>query len=128
MKNPPHVWLSSVTFNDGTEIPLEPNERLLLIGPNNAGKSASLVGIFNWLQASGPTGPVIRSLTLGKKGTAEEVFEWASVAGWSHRNSDVSVHALGTSANADSVAHIWNRDTDHRLHFLCFYANGFVTW
>ena len=39
--NVPRVWVSSITFSDGQTVRLDANDRLLLIGPNNTGKSAT---------------------------------------------------------------------------------------
>ena len=38
----PAVTFESITFSDGTTIPLEPTDVVVLVGPNNAGKSAAL--------------------------------------------------------------------------------------
>jgi len=36
------VWISELEFNDGTKISLDKNEVVVFVGPNNAGKSATL--------------------------------------------------------------------------------------
>ena len=38
----PTASISSITFSDGKIIDLEPNEKLMLVGPNNSGKSLTL--------------------------------------------------------------------------------------
>ena len=41
----PRVAISSLTFSDGTDVPISPNDVVLVVGPNNAGKSAGLRAI-----------------------------------------------------------------------------------
>ena len=38
----PAVTFESITFSDGTTISLEPTDIVVLVGPNNAGKSVAL--------------------------------------------------------------------------------------
>jgi ABC-type multidrug transport system ATPase subunit len=41
--------ITALTFSGGQQIALEPGSLLLLVGPNNAGKSATLREIGTWL-------------------------------------------------------------------------------
>jgi ABC-type multidrug transport system ATPase subunit len=41
------VFVNSVQFNDGSILTFEKNDIVILVGPNNAGKSASLKEISN---------------------------------------------------------------------------------
>ena len=41
-KTDPAVTFNSITFSDGTTISLEPNDVVVFVGPNNAGKSVAL--------------------------------------------------------------------------------------
>ena len=42
--NPPSVRIESATFSDGTTVELDPNDVVVLVGPNNAGvKSPDVV-------------------------------------------------------------------------------------
>ena len=36
------VWIDALTFNDGNTVKLAKNDIVVLVGPNNAGKSATL--------------------------------------------------------------------------------------
>ena len=38
----PAVRFKSLTFSDGTTVEMEPNDVVVLVGPNNAGKSLAL--------------------------------------------------------------------------------------
>jgi hypothetical protein len=63
------VRLLDLTFSDGTSIRLKPDTVLVLTGPNNVGKSASLRGIRDYLTEGIPSGPVLRKITLDRTGS-----------------------------------------------------------
>lgn len=70
----PAVTFESVTFSDGTVIALDPNDIVVLVGPNNSGKSVAL----NELEQS--VGPaveqmVIKAVSLRRIGTGEQLRE-----------------------------------------------------
>ena len=70
----PAVTFESVTFSDGTVIALDPDDIVVLVGPNNSGKSVAL----NELEQS--VGPaveqiVIKAVSLRRIGTGEQLRE-----------------------------------------------------
>lgn len=69
----PTVSIESLTFSDGTTINLAPNEKLLLVGPNNSGKSLTLREILrssNTEDGEFETNKVLKGMSLAKVGTA----------------------------------------------------------
>lgn len=50
------AWLELVAFIGGIEVPLERDSILVIVGPNNSGKSATLSGLVNALSGA-PEGP-----------------------------------------------------------------------
>jgi energy-coupling factor transporter ATP-binding protein EcfA2 len=46
----PQAWITAVVFSDGTRIELARHEILVLVGPNNAGKSVALRDLLNKMQ------------------------------------------------------------------------------
>jgi ATPase subunit of ABC transporter with duplicated ATPase domains len=68
----PAVTFESLTFSDGTTIALDPNDTVVLVGPNNAGKSAALRELE---QHIGPEieQTVIKAASLIKSGTADQL-------------------------------------------------------
>jgi len=74
------VSLSEITFSDGTVVPLQPSSVLLLVGPNNAGKSRALRDI--WERLSGepereiaPTAVVV-DVAVRAHGDDDELMAW----------------------------------------------------
>jgi energy-coupling factor transporter ATP-binding protein EcfA2 len=68
------IWLSKIEINDGTEIILEKNDIVVFVGPNNAGKSASLKEINLLLIANNKTGIIIKDIEIENEGTVDELI------------------------------------------------------
>ena len=69
--NAPTVTFENITFSDGTMISLESTDVVVLVGPNNAGKSLALRELEMHVGSASAT-KVVRSTHLSKIGTAEE--------------------------------------------------------
>jgi energy-coupling factor transporter ATP-binding protein EcfA2 len=71
----PTLTFESLTFSGGTTIALDPTDVVVLVGPNNAGKSAALRDITNLI---GPPfeGTVVTSAKLRRVGTANELTDF----------------------------------------------------
>ena len=67
----PSVTFKSITFSDGTSIELDPTDVVVLVGPNNAGKSLALRELDDYIGGNGET-IVFKSLKLLKVGTSED--------------------------------------------------------
>jgi hypothetical protein len=74
----PRLWISELAFSDESVIHLAPCDAVLIVGPNNAGKSACLRAIRNKLTNPAQSSPVIKSLRVGKAGTTDDVISWLS--------------------------------------------------
>lgn len=75
-KKAPSVTLSSVTFSDGTKITFSAGDVVVLVGPNNAGKSLSLREIKNKLADEKGNTVVVRSVEFNRSGEADELDSW----------------------------------------------------
>ena len=67
----PSVTFESITFSDGTTIGLDPADVVVLVGPNNSGKSLALRELDNYLGGNSVT-TVLKSIKLRKTGTKED--------------------------------------------------------
>ncbi|TRW48068.1 AAA family ATPase [Aliidiomarina halalkaliphila] len=68
------VWIDALTFNDGNTVELAKNDIVVLVGPNNAGKSATLRESAQLLRAKSNKGKVISDLLIGREGNEEELI------------------------------------------------------
>jgi energy-coupling factor transporter ATP-binding protein EcfA2 len=65
------IWISEIEFNDGTKITLGADEIVVLVGPNNSGKSATLKESLSLLKSkvnAKQTSKVLRDLIISKEG------------------------------------------------------------
>lgn len=66
------VRINKLTFSNGDEVPMLPTEVLVIVGPNNVGKSAALQNIFRSLM-EGTTAPNVCRPTFELTGSWEEL-------------------------------------------------------
>ncbi|MGI8546411.1 MAG: ATP-dependent nuclease [Gemmatimonadaceae bacterium] len=62
-------------FSDGTRISLGRDDVVVIVGPNNSGKSATLRAIRNFYRSGKLDPPVVTSLTGNASGRSDEVIE-----------------------------------------------------
>jgi len=73
----PHVAIKNITFLSGKEFELHPNDKVLIVGPNNSGKSQALREIFaNASDEPSSSNKVISNLTLNKDKNTAELHEF----------------------------------------------------
>lgn len=68
----PSISFETITFSDGQTMSFEDDEIIVFVGPNNAGKSAALRELKNWIGMSQPQ-KVIANATLRKIGTSSDL-------------------------------------------------------
>ena len=71
----PSISFESVTFSDGQCLSFDEDEIIVFVGPNNAGKSASLRQLQNWVTRSIPQ-TVIVGATFRKFGTSSDLRQY----------------------------------------------------
>lgn len=107
----PHVWLKTLKFSDGTALEVGRDEIIVIVGPNNAGKSAALRETYQKL-SSGPksTGAVLTEVTFTFDGTEGDFEEWVANEGIKDRAGNLIVGFAG-SFRAGSAGATWrNKD------------------
>ena len=72
----PRLTISHLTFSDGTEVELNKNDVMLIVGPNNAGKSAALRAIREKLTSSAVESPVVQSMQVEREGSGSDLRQW----------------------------------------------------
>ncbi len=108
----PRVAISSLTFSDGTDVPISPNDVVLVVGPNNAGKSAGLRAIREKLQNAAQKSPVLQSLQIQRTGSVDEFSRW--LLGWTVRQMESPpdnpiYQALGHALHRNQAHSEWQR-------------------
>ena len=70
------VWISKLYFSDDTKVPLDKNDIVVLVGPNNAGKSATLTEAVHLLKTKNNKKNVLKDITIEKDGTDTELISY----------------------------------------------------
>lgn len=82
MAEKPNASISKITFSGGQEVSLLENDKIILVGPNNSGKSQSLREIRSLVESPGGTRPiVIKNVELKKLGNASDLEKFFSEEG-----------------------------------------------
>ena len=74
----PKLFFETITFSDNTTLALEEDDIVVFVGPNNAGKSAALRELEQWISRS-HSGHVIKNATMTKRGTQEDLRAYLEV-------------------------------------------------
>jgi energy-coupling factor transporter ATP-binding protein EcfA2 len=73
----PKATLAEITFSGGDRVELSENEKVILVGPNNSGKSQSLREIVHICQSGNANQClVVKDLKLNKNGSSKELLAY----------------------------------------------------
>jgi hypothetical protein len=112
----PSASISSITFSDSQTFNLGPHEKLMLVGPNNSGKSLSLREIITSAQSQAgefQRNKAVKGMTLTKTGTAETFRAFLEQNG-TYKNQNQTYQIQDWTMNAGFVDHwttqpmLWN--------------------
>lgn len=70
------IWISKLKFSDDTTIEFEKDDIIVFVGPNNAGKSASLKEAARFLNTKSDRGKVLKDITFEKEGDETELLKY----------------------------------------------------
>jgi len=76
--NLPTAWIEEATFSDGSTVKFTENEIVVFVGPNNAGKSASLKNILEKCKKSSSECNVVKKIKIHKEGEIDDLMSWLS--------------------------------------------------
>jgi ABC-type Mn2+/Zn2+ transport system ATPase subunit len=74
----PKIWIQSVTYSDKTEMRLAPEDIVILVGPNNSGKSATLKEAQQLIRSQSDKGKVLLNIGIASQGSSESLVSWLS--------------------------------------------------
>ncbi len=72
------IWLSEIEFSDTSKVSIRENDIVVIVGPNNAGKSATLKEAAKMLRQKNEKGKVVLDITINKNGSKEELISYIS--------------------------------------------------
>jgi hypothetical protein len=105
----PRAWIDRIQFSDSTEVRLEKDEVVVIVGPNNAGKSATLRAIRD-KAASNANSPVVIAIGIATEGSANDVTAWLD--SFARKNDESSPNpvfqALGGGVHLSQISQFWS--------------------
>lgn len=72
----PKIWISKITFSDHSTIEFERNDIIVVVGPNNSGKSACLKDASSFLRTKNTNSKVIQSIEFSKSGSESDLITY----------------------------------------------------
>ena len=105
----PKVHVSEITFSDNQTISFDEDEKIIIVGPNNSGKSQTLREIID-ISASNTknSGQVIKRLALHKTGSKEDLIQMLESSG----RFQNEYYYYGAQSIHYSWLNSWERDGD----------------
>jgi ABC-type lipoprotein export system ATPase subunit len=109
----PKIWIESINYNDGSEIRLATEDIVLLVGPNNSGKSATLKEAQQLIRSPSDKVKVLSSISLASQGSSENLIYWLSdKAKVSYRgNPEPTFEGMGFQIYQGLAVGWWNHGT-----------------
>jgi len=116
----PSLSFKKITFSSGQSIEFEDDEIIVLVGPNNAGKSATLRELQEFIARSGPK-LVISDAVLQKTGDSATLRKYLEQnAQKSLNNSDITYGGIGFQIHHTHVSFFDNHQDRHPVApFFC---------
>lgn len=109
MSQKPRVLITEATFSDGSQLKFAPNEIVVFVGPNNAGKSATLQEMYSFLRNRSFSGKVVKSVQIDSVGSESDLKEWLDSN--CHLNaqypSDPVYSRLGANGHYSNLRNFW---------------------
>jgi hypothetical protein len=106
----PAVYIKEITFSDRTILKFDPGDIVLIVGPNNAGKSLTLRSIYSCLE-TGKSSPALQSVIFQFDGSAEDVLVWLPTVSMYEDGRFSLNRSSSTNISSDNVHTRWQKHT-----------------
>ena len=115
----PAVRVRSLSFSDGTNVSIDPSDVVVLIGPNNAGKSRALHDIEDHVSRSS-TGIVVKEVIPDYSGTVDELSSYIGEYSTLDKSGRDPVYkGYRFTARAQVLSQLWNSKLKELTPFFC---------
>jgi hypothetical protein len=115
----PSIVFESLTFSDGTTVTLNPDDVVVFVGPNNAGKSAALRDLQERLGPPVP-GTIIKVAAVRRTGSIDEIYALLERIGRGRGDGQNRRYdGFGFSFDARTAAHYWQNDARGLRGIFC---------
>ena len=104
------IWISKIEFNDRQKIKFDESDITVFVGPNNAGKSASLKEIANLLNRKNDKNIVVKDINIEKEGDEASLLTFIQSHSKKHfigGNPEPNYLYCGIDIYAGSIRNHW---------------------
>ncbi|MEG9327026.1 AAA family ATPase [Salinimicrobium catena] len=123
------VWISDIEFNDNSKVLINENDIVVVVGPNNAGKSATLKETAQMLRQKNEIGKVVLNVTINKSGSKEELISFISEFSQKIFHGNPEPHFQGFNFNVyqGSAKTYWDNTNNGISELANIFANTLTT-
>ena len=122
------VWISELQFSDLTKIKIDINQIVVIVGPNNAGKSATLKETAQMLRQKSQKGKVIHDIKIEKDQTVDILAFLSKFSSKHFSNNPLpSYSGYGYSIYEGYLSSYWNNYTNGLSELFKVFVNILTT-
>jgi predicted ATPase len=123
------AFIKAATFSDGTRLSFRENDILIIVGPNNAGKSAALASLAELFHNQGSRRAVVTVVERSTKGSIDELLSWLEKTSYVHPNPGNPQFVLQSrSIDASRAKYAWQNHVNSGLSDLAtFFCRHLTT-
>ncbi len=122
------IWLSEIQFSDKSKISFDKNDIVVLVGPNNAGKSASLKEVAELLRTK-KEGKVLKEIAIEKEGSETDFISFlTNLSKINTTNKPLTTYqGYGFKVNEANAKRWWNDFDDSISDLTSIFVNSVTT-
>jgi hypothetical protein len=118
----PSITIERLIFSDGSTVELQPKDVVVLVGPNNAGKSAALIELLQYVGDPNGTKTVITRVELRRSGTVENFRDMLRRLGRTTGIlADPHYHGFRFSFRDRDLDHHWQHNPSALQQIFCMH-------
>jgi hypothetical protein len=120
----PNLLIDSVTFSDGTIVEFEDDDVIVLVGPNNAGKSVALKNIKEKANRREFIGVVITDISFKTNGDENDLINWLEERFRKRLDnpSDPSFQSFDSAVTISQAKAWWTNNQGGFIHLANFFV------
>ena len=123
------VSINKAVFSDGNEVEFDNNGITVFVGPNNAGKSASLKEMHSLLKNASQETKVVKKIVMSKVGTNAELLGFLDEISKKQESGNAKANYAGFGFNVypDNASSWWNNSLNNGLSELIGVFSNLLT-
>lgn len=124
------IWISEITFSDDTTLKFDKDDIIVFVGPNNAGKSASLKEAANLIKSKSNKAKVLKDIKIEKEGDESGLFSLLDTSATKNYDSNpgqILYQGFGFNIWESSVKSIFNQYTKGIGELFSLFVNILTT-